>query len=84
MIGPTGRDAVRALLTPKWLPAFGVPCVFGHTGASGSLGFADPDHQLAFGYTPNYWGELSGRGRTTFRFTADVEAAYAAAGIRPA
>ena len=88
----SGRDQVLRMRTDWGLgfalqggpmvPAFGVPGVFGHTGASGSIGFADPDHQLAFGYTPNYWGELSGRGRTTFRFTAYVEAAYAAAGIR--
>ncbi|MER6691413.1 serine hydrolase domain-containing protein [Streptomyces minutiscleroticus] len=27
---------------------------FGHTGRGGSLGFADPDHGIAFGYTMNH------------------------------
>jgi CubicO group peptidase (beta-lactamase class C family) len=26
---------------------------FGHSGAGGSLGFADPEHGVAFGYTTN-------------------------------
>lgn len=37
---------------PMW-PDFGAPAAFGHAGASGALGFADPDTGIAFGYVPN-------------------------------
>ena len=29
------------------------PSSFGHPGAGGSMGFADPELELAFGYVPN-------------------------------
>jgi CubicO group peptidase (beta-lactamase class C family) len=29
------------------------PASFGHTGRGGSLGFADPEHGIAFGYVMN-------------------------------
>jgi len=32
------------------------PGAFGHAGMGGSLGFADPDHRLAFGYVMNQMG----------------------------
>jgi CubicO group peptidase (beta-lactamase class C family) len=88
----SGRDAVLGLRTdwglgfslpggPLW-PDLGVPGLFGHVGASGSLGFADADHGLAFGYTPNLWAELSRPFRVPrYRFAALTETAYRCAGI---
>lgn len=52
---------------------------FGHVGAGGSIGFADPDCHLAFGYTMNQMGAgllLNERGQ------AVVDAAYSALGYR--
>ncbi len=52
---------------------------FGHVGAGGSLGFADPDCELAFGYSMNRMGAgllLNERGQ------ALVDAAYTALGYR--
>jgi CubicO group peptidase (beta-lactamase class C family) len=50
---------------------------FGHAGAGGSLGFADPDLGLAFGYAMNQQGPgilLNPRGQLL------VDAAYSCAG----
>ena len=40
--------------TPNF--SFGSPGSFGHPGAGGSLGFADPEAQIGYGYIPNRKG----------------------------
>jgi CubicO group peptidase (beta-lactamase class C family) len=55
------------------------PTAFGHPGMGGSLGFADPAHRLAFGYTMNKQGRgvlLNERGQ------ALVDAVYRSLGCR--
>lgn len=50
---------------------------FGHVGAGGSIGFADPDCRMSFGYTMNQMGNgilLNDRGQSL------VDAAYRCAG----
>ncbi len=52
---------------------------FGHVGAGGSIGFADPDCKMSFGYTMNRMGLgilLNDRGQSL------VDAAYRAIGYR--
>ncbi|MEU1311221.1 hypothetical protein ABZ419_20350 [Streptomyces cinnamoneus] len=43
----------RPMLPTKTNPMTG-PTSFGHTGRGGSLGFADPEHGIAFGYVMNH------------------------------
>lgn len=60
-----GRDEVL-MITTRFSPGFMLtqphdpmgpsPRAFGHPGAGGSLGFADPDSKLGFGYTMNKMG----------------------------
>jgi CubicO group peptidase (beta-lactamase class C family) len=52
---------------------------FGHVGAGGSIGFADPEAKMAFGYVMNRQGEgilLNERGQSL------VDAAYRCLGYR--
>lgn len=39
---------------------FGTPSAFGHPGAGGSLGFADPKAEIGYGYIPNRKGVTLG------------------------
>jgi CubicO group peptidase (beta-lactamase class C family) len=56
-----GRDKIIILRTcfglgyglAEMLPPACGPASFGHSGAGGSIGFADPESQLAFGYVMN-------------------------------
>ncbi len=52
---------------------------FGHVGAGGSIGFADPSHRMTFGYAMNRMGPgilLNARGQSL------VDAAYVSLGVR--
>jgi CubicO group peptidase (beta-lactamase class C family) len=65
-----GTDSASCLLSDA---------AFGHVGAGGSIGFADPESRLAFGYTMNQMGLgllLNDRGQSL------VDATYKALGYR--
>ena len=62
-------------MLPSELRPFGrgVRC-FGHPGAGGSLGFADPDIGLGFGYTPNQ--TIASMAGGDSRWTPLIDAVY--------
>ncbi len=67
------RFGTGFMLPPMVSPAAG-PAAFGHPGAGGSLGFADPDAEIGFGYVMNQMNlGLTGDPRAT----GLVEAVYA-------
>jgi CubicO group peptidase (beta-lactamase class C family) len=56
VLGRPSRFGLGFQLTQPERPLGPSPRSFGHFGAGGSLGFADPDAQLAFGYVINRSG----------------------------
>jgi len=59
---------------------YGGAKAFGHTGAGGSVGFTDPEHDIGFGYVMNKMGmSLNGDPRSG----GLVKAVYAAVGVEP-
>lgn len=61
------------LNNPPLLPMGPNPGSFGHPGAGGSIGFADPQAGLAFSYSPNFLCEGAGIGE---RCEALIESLY--------
>ena len=74
LLGHTRRMALGfALGLPGHLAMGPSPRAFGHTGAGGAIGFADPDAGLGFAYAPNHM--YSGPGISP-RLAALVDALY--------
>jgi CubicO group peptidase (beta-lactamase class C family) len=68
-------------MTSSEFSPYGGPASFGHAGAGGSVGFADPENGLGFGYVMNrMMTNLSGDPRSR----GLVAAAYEAIGVTPA
>ncbi len=69
------RTALGFVLTSPDATLGPNPWFFGHSGAGGSLGFADPDARIGFGYTMNRM--LQGDTLTDPRWASLIDAAYA-------
>ena len=68
-------------MTSSPFSPYGGPAGFGHAGAGGSVGFADPEHGIGFGYVMNRMlANLSGDPRTR----GLIRAVYDAVGVEPA
>ena len=76
--GMTGRPYRYGLgfflSAPPMVPMGPNPRAFGHPGAGGAIGFADPEAGLSFAYSPNYMCAGGGSGE---RCNALVDALYA-------
>jgi CubicO group peptidase (beta-lactamase class C family) len=76
--GMTGRPYRYGLgfflSAPPMVPMGPNPCSFGHPGAGGAIGFADPEARLSFAYAPNFMCAGAGSGD---RCSALVDALYA-------
>ena len=59
--GPDIRFGVGYQLASPSMPGFG-PSSFGHTGAGGRLGIADPDYHVGFGYICSRLRDIGAQG----------------------
>ena len=69
VLGAVTRWGLGFALTQPETPIGPNPHTFGHPGAGGSIGFADPDARASFGYTMNQMGAdalIDGRAATLF------------------
>ncbi len=51
--GVPSRFGLGFMLRQDYFPVGPSPAAYGHSGAGGNLGFADPDNRVAFGYVQN-------------------------------
>jgi len=74
LMGMPTRFGLGFMLSSDFAP-FGGPKSFGHPGAGGSVGFADPDADLGFGYVMNKMQQnLAGDPRTLTLIEASYKA----------
>jgi len=69
VLGVVTRWGLGFALTQPTAPIGPNPRTFVHPGAGGSIGFADPDARLGFGYVMNQMGSdalIDGRAATLF------------------
>lgn len=79
VLGVESRFGLGFARSSPSAPALGGPAGFGHPGAGGSVGFADPVHRIGFGYVMNRLGDAATPGPS--RAERLSRAVYQALGI---
>ena len=69
--GPDIRFGLGYQLASPSMPGFG-PSSFGHTGAGGRLGIADPEHGIAFGYVTSLMRNIGPDGDPRWKSLIDA------------
>ncbi|QWZ10021.1 beta-lactamase family protein [Nocardioides panacis] len=69
--GPDIRFGVGYQLASPSMPGFG-PESFGHTGAGGRLGIADPEHEIGFGYVTSRMRDIGPHGDPRWQALVDA------------
>ncbi|WP_406832896.1 serine hydrolase domain-containing protein [Pedococcus sp. KACC 23699] len=69
--GPDIRFGLGYQLASPSMPGFG-PTTFGHTGAGGRLGIADPDHEVGFGYVTSLMRDIGPHGDPRWKALIDA------------
>lgn len=69
--GPDIRFGLGFQLASPSMPGFG-PASFGHTGAGGRLGLADPEHEIGFGYICSRMRNIGPNGDPRWRALIDA------------
>jgi CubicO group peptidase (beta-lactamase class C family) len=69
--GPDIRFGFGYQLASPSMPGLG-PASFGHTGAGGRLGLADPDHDVGFGYVTSRMRDIGPAGDPRWRALLDA------------
>ena len=69
------RFGLGFMLRQDFMPLGPNPRAFGHPGAGGSIGFADPDARVGFGYVPNQMQQGITGSMNAFRMIGEVFAA---------
>lgn len=69
--GPDIRFGLGYQLASPSMPGFG-PGSFGHTGAGGRLGIADPEHEVGFGYVCSLMRNIGAGGDPRWRRLIDA------------
>ncbi|GAB3075017.1 serine hydrolase domain-containing protein [Pedococcus soli] len=69
--GPDIRFGLGYQLASPSMPGFG-PTSFGHTGAGGRLGIADPEHEVGFGYVTSLMRNIGPDGDPRWKALIDA------------